>query len=441
MKNVLRSFRAGFTLLEVMVSTAIMVVIVLTVVSIASDTLRVYDRAVADLSTQSEARGVLDAMDNDFSTAVLRADGRCWMEIVVPGSADVTGAPGPVGNLQPTDHPIVMLFAAPPDRPRWTPGANRRALRGDVSAVAYRIGQRSPFDAPGEKIQQVYGVYRTLIDSESTFAEAMPLILSSTIDQPRYPWDYWSGSRRFANYSRLPNPDYETRTLIDANISSTTPCWTMDENNFIASNVVAMNMVFWCSSMLPATAGDTAQATNTSFLKDPLGRQPQSLRPVVLVGRGDDKSAMTPSQGGYLAMYRAGQGVPRTLTQPPPASDVALRFAPNSAPAVPMPMPGAWPNIHPYDYYSSRLRVFADRIYPDNLPLRMSTTTAIPYLPYSLKAVEVSVTILTPEGSKELRSLQMVNDNQQIPPADFKRIVYQHGRNYTRYIRVLSNGG
>jgi type II secretory pathway pseudopilin PulG len=441
MKNVLRSFRAGFTLLEVMVSTAIMVVIVLTVVSIASDTLRVYDRAVADLSTQSEARGVLDAMDNDFSTAVLRADGRCWMEIVVPGSADVTGAPGPVGNLQPTDHPIVMLFAAPPDRPRWTPGANRRALRGDVSAVAYRIGQRSPFDAPGEKIQQVYGVYRTLIDSESTFAEAMPLILSSTIDQPRYPWDYWSGSRRFANYSRLPNPDYETRTLIDANISSTTPCWTMDENNFIASNVVAMNMVFWCSSMLPATAGDTAQATNTSFLKDPLGRQPQSLRPVVLVGRGDDKSAMTPSQGGYLAMYRAGQGVPRTLVQPPPASDVALRFAPNSAPAVPMPMPGAWPNIHPYDYYSSRLRVFADRIYPDNLPLRMSTTTAIPYLPYSLKAVEVSVTILTPEGSKELRSLQMVNDNQQIPPADFKRIVYQHGRNYTRYIRVLSNGG
>ena len=441
MKNVLRSFRAGFTLLEVMVSTAIMVVIVLTVVSIASDTLRVYDRAVADLSTQSEARGVLDAMDNDFSTAVLRADGRCWMEIVVPGSADVTGAPGPVGNLQPTDHPIVMLFAAPPDRPRWTPGANRRALRGDVSAVAYRIGQRSPFDAPGEKIQQVYGVYRTLIDSESTFAEAMPLILSSTIDQPRYPWDYWSGSRRFANYSRLPNPDYETRTLIDANISSTSPCWTMDENNFIASNVVAMNLVFWCSSMLPATAGDTAQATNTSFLKDPLGRQPQSLRPVVLVGRGDDKSAMTPSQGGYLAMYRAGQGVPRTLIQPPPASDVALRFAPNSAPAVPMPMPGAWPNIHPYDYYSSRLRVFADRIYPDNLPLRMSTTTAIPYLPYSLKAVEVSVTILTPEGSKELRSLQMVNDNQQIPPADFKRIVYQHGRNYTRYIRVLSNGG
>ena len=69
MNTLLRQARAGFTLLEVLVSTAIMVIIVLTVVTIASDTLRVYDRAVADLSTQSEARGALDAMENDFSTA------------------------------------------------------------------------------------------------------------------------------------------------------------------------------------------------------------------------------------------------------------------------------------------------------------------------------------------------------------------------------------
>ncbi|NBV49398.1 MAG: prepilin-type N-terminal cleavage/methylation domain-containing protein, partial [Verrucomicrobia bacterium] len=67
MRKIVQGVRAGFTLLEVMVSTAIMVVIVLTVVTIAADTMRVYDRAVADLSTQSEARGVLDAMENDFS--------------------------------------------------------------------------------------------------------------------------------------------------------------------------------------------------------------------------------------------------------------------------------------------------------------------------------------------------------------------------------------
>ena len=441
MNTLLRQARAGFTLLEVLVSTAIMVIIVLTVVTIASDTLRVYDRAVADLSTQSEARGALDAMENDFSTAMLRADGRCWMEIVVPGSTIPTGVPAAVGNLQTVDHPIVMLFGAPPDRPRWTPGTGRTALRGDVCAIAYRIGQRSPFDAPGDMIQQVYGVYRTIIDSENTFVDALPLILNSNIDDPKSPWDYWSKSQRFANYSKLPTPDYETRALIDSSIDSKTPCWTMDENNFIASNVVAMNLVFWGTSCLPATAGNSTQAADPTYLKDPLARQPQMLRPVVLVGKSDDKSAMPASKGGYLAMFQSGQGVSKALIIPPPASDVALRFAPNAAPTVPMPSPGAWPNIHPYDYYSSRLRVYADRMYPDNLPLKPTATTWLPYLPYSLKAVEVSITVLTPEGSKELRGLQMLNKNQKVPEADFKRIVYMYGRNYTRYIRVLSNGG
>ena len=428
MKTLLRPVRAGFTLLEVMVSTAIMVIIVLTVVTIASDTLRVYDRAVADLSTQSEARGALDAMENDFSTAMIRADGRCWMEIVVPGSTGISGVPPAVGNLQTVDHPIVMLFGAPPDRPRWTPGAGRSALRGDVCAIAYRIGQRSPFDAPGDKIQQVYGVYRTIIDSENTFVDALPLILNSNIDAPKSPWDYWSGSRRFANYSKLPTPDYETRALIDASIASTTPCWSMDENNFIASNVVAMNLVLWSSSSLTATA--TAPA-----LKDPCARLAQTLRPVVLVGRGDDKSALAASKGGYLAMFKSADG----------ASDIAsapLRYAPNGAPPVPNPVPnGAGVKVQPYDYFSSRLRVYADRMYPDDLPLKPAATTWVPYLPYSLKAVEVSITVLTPEGSKELRGLQMANDNQKIPEPDFKRIIYIYGRNYTRYIRVLSNGG
>lgn len=423
-----RPARAGFTLLEVLVSTAIMVVIVLTVVTIASDTLRVYDRAVADLSTQSEARGALDALENDFSTAMIRADGRCWMEIILPGSTDVTGVPGRIGNLQPVDHPIVMLFGTPPDRARWTPGTGRTALRGDVCAIAYRIGQRSPFDAPGEKIQQVYGIYRTIIDPENTFKDALPLILNSDATNPKYPWDYWSAARRFANYSKTPNPDYDTRVLIDASIDSSTPSWSMDENNFIASNVVAMNLILWASSSLPATAISPA-------LKDPCARLPQTLRPVVLAGAGDDKSGMAASKGGYLAMFKTADGSTDIATAP-------LRYAPNGAPPIPNPTPtGAGLKVQPYDYFSSRLRVFADRMVPDALPLRPTAATWLPYLPYSIKAVEVSLTVLTPEGSKELRALQMLNDNQKIPEADFKRIVYQHGRNYTRYIRVLSNGG
>jgi len=427
MNTLFRQARAGFTLLEVMVSTAIMVIIVLTVVTIASDTLRVYDRAVADLSTQSESRGVLDAMENDFSTAMLRSDGRCWMEVVLPGSADASNVPIAVGNLQPVDHPIVMLFGAPADRPRWTPGTPRSALRGDVCAISYRIGQRSPFDSPGEKIQQVYGVYRTIIDSENTFVDALPLILNSNIDAPKSPWDYWSGSRRFANYSKSPTPDYETRALINTSNISPTPCWTMDENNFIASNVVAMNIVFWGTSPLPAMAAAGA-------LRDPCSRQPQMLRPVVAAATDDDKSVLAASKGGYLAIFSSKDGNTDQLTAP-------LRYAPGDI-AAPNPTPnGTWPKVQPYDYYTSRLRVTSDRMYPDNLPLKPTSATWLPYLPYSLKAVEVSITVLTPEGSKELRGMQAAANNPVIAKTTYKRIVYMYGRNYTRYIRVLSNGG
>lgn len=90
-----------------------------------------------------------------------------------------------------------MLFAAPQDRPRWRPDqtsatAPRVALKGDVCAVAYRIGQRSPFNTPGTGNQQIYGVYRTIIDSEKTFADALPIILAGTAAAPKSPWDYWS---------------------------------------------------------------------------------------------------------------------------------------------------------------------------------------------------------------------------------------------------------
>jgi hypothetical protein len=79
-------------------------------------------------------------------------------------------------------------------------------------------------------------------------------------------------------------------------------------------------------------------------------------------------------------------------------------------------------------------------MYPDILEPGPTVSAApLPYMPYTIRGVEVSVTVLTPDGSKELRGLQMLN--AEVPDADFKRIVYQYGRNYTRYIRVLANGG
>jgi prepilin-type N-terminal cleavage/methylation domain-containing protein len=438
--SLLRAARRGFTLIEVMVATAIMLVIVLAVVTIAADTFKAYDRAVADLTTQSEARGALDALENDFQTAVIRPDGRCWMEVILPGATTPAGVPKAVGNLQPVDHPIVMLFSAPPDRPRWSPVATnpRTAFKGDVCAVSYRIGQRSPFDAPGDPIQQVYGIYRTIIDPEATFRDALPIIFSSTPTTPTSPWNYWNGARLVPNYSvSATSGGFQTRNLIDQGLVQTggatsNYCWTLDDQNFIASNVVSMHLTFWCTSSLPASS------TVTGALVDPLKRPAEMLRPIV-VGSADAYKFGPATYGGYLGEYVTGTSGATTNAAP-------LRYGPPSG-ASTLPVSGVT-TTHPFDVYGARLRIFSDRVYPDSLgPNNAATATSLPYLPYSVKAVEVSLTILTPEGSKELRALQKLTAAQsaqglKIPSDnDYKRIVNQYGRNYTRYIKLMANGG
>ncbi len=421
--------RRGFTLIEVMVSTAIMIVIVLAVVTIASDTFKAYDRAVADLTTQSEARGVLDAMEGDFQSAMIRPDGRCWMEVIIPGNARApTGATtkATIGDIQSVDQPIIMLFASPPDRPRWAPSTTspRVALKGDVCAIAYRIGQSSPFDAPGDPIQQVYGVYRTIIDPENTFKEAIPQIMTSTAAVPVSPWDYWSGVRSFANYSDIKS---DKRVLIDFLQNAATPCWTLDQSNFIASNVVAMNFTFWCTSSLPDTS------TVAGARVDPLKRPAQMLRPVLAESTD---TAYKFSASGYPASYSANTNVGADSNAAP------LRWTDNKG-------VGGAKTPHPFDSFVGRLRVYSDRIYPDGLDSKTTPTDrALPYLPYTLKAIEVSITVLTPEGSKELRALQKLDGKAQSTQgvilntnASYRRIVNQYGRNYTRYIRLLGNGG
>jgi hypothetical protein len=422
MNTVKQNIRKGFTLLEVLVSTAIMVIIVLTVVSIASDSLRVYDRAVADLSSQSEARGVLDAMENDFSTAVLRSDGRCWMEIIIPGGTGAPSAVTKVGNIDEIDQPVVMLFSTPQDRPRWSAETTRRQLRGDVCAVAYRIGQRSPFDMPGDPIQQVYGVYRTIIDPENTFAEALPVILDGPVSSSmQTPWDYWSASRSYTEYAPLDgaSPGIKKKTLFDVPSKSS---WTMDEQNFIGSNVVALNLVLWCSSSLPA---------QNAAINDPVKRVDSALRPVFPAASDQTlKYNVNPLIGGYGVAFKSATTAATTALAP-------IRYAETGTPTAVTPG-----GVHPKDYYFGRLRVFSNRMYPDALPLGAPASAApFNYMPYTIRGVEVSVTVLTPDGSKELRGLQDINKATTVPEADFKRIVYIYGRNYTRYIRVLANGG
>lgn len=401
----IRHARRAFTLVELLVASAIMVILVLVVVKVANDTLAAYDRVVADLSAQTEARAVLDNLERDLNSAVIRPDGRCWMEVIVPGAAAApTGfaagmrAPNIPADLQ----PVLLFFASPPDRPRFQPGLATRdtttgarinEIRGDVCAIAYRMGMRSPFDVPGDPVQQVYVVQRTVLDAQSTFSGALTnpalpapqVAISATIP----PSTFWNGTRNVADYTLGLRQD---KALFDGTLQGG---WTMDEANFCAQNVVAMSLTLWCASSQTRAQDNTANPGRAAYGS---GLTPDALRPLTIEASDAARSGTSVSSGSGVASAYGGL------------------YSPN-------------------ERYTSRARIYSDRIFLD------ARTTS---LPYTLRQVEVSVTVLTPQGSRELRGLQLGNNTVIIPESttsQFRRIVSQHGRSYSRRIQVLGTGG
>lgn len=424
------STRRGFTLVELMVASGIMIILVLLVVKVANDTLSAYDRVVADLSAQTEARAVLDNLERDLNSAAIRPDGRCWMEIVAPGTPAAISAPTGVPanavfpatppwrvpNVPADLQPVIMLFTSPPDRPRFRPGMTTRdgsgnrinEIRGDLTAVSYRMGLRSPFDSPGDLVQQIYCIQRTIIDGENTFKEA--LTGTNAISATVPPSAYWVGSRTVANYTAGSN---QTQNLFDG-----TPLggWTMNEDNFCAQNVVAMSLVLWCASTESKSVDNTAVNTLTGvghgsrFAYN--GLPPEALRPLFMQSPSlvTERTYRTPASiaVGY-GNYSAFAGFTSALS----ANTTSVRS----------------------ERYNSRARIYADRIFLDNRPIAA---------PYILRQVEVSVTVLTPAGARELRNLQRLTNTTTFTEAtssNFRRIVHQHGRSYSRRIQVLGNGG
>lgn len=410
--------RRAFTLVELLVASAIMVVLVLVVVKVANDTLSAYDRVVAELSAQTEARAVLDNLERDLNSAVIRPDGRCWMEIIVPGTAAApagfTAAAMRAPNVGPDLQPVLLFFASPPDRPRFQPDAtstrdasgNRiNEIRGDVCAIAYRMGLRSPFDSPGDLIQQVYTVQRTVIDAQSTFTGALTgaAAISATIP----PSTFWNGTRSVADYTKGVR---ENKALFDGTLQGG---WTMDEANFCAQNVVGLSLTLWCSSSESRVQDDAVTVSRYAY---PNGLPPEALRPVTiyssgLVGEPAVRSGTAVTTGsGHLSVY-AGMTPSNAITAPVVGDTVRK------------------------ERFLSRARIFSDRILLDS---RAAS------LPYTVRQVEVSVTVLTPQGSRELRGLQLATGSAtfaETTTSTFRRIVLQHGRSFSRRIQVLGTGG
>jgi hypothetical protein len=200
----------------------------------------------------------------------------------------------------------------------------------------------------------------------------------------------------------------------------------MDEANFCAQNVVALSLTLWCASSQSRVQDDAlGAALDRAAFRN--GLPPEALRPVMMYS-DSPTSAGDPST-------RSGTSVTGSLAGTGHLSAYA-GFLPSAHYAAPTLTDSARK-----DRFRNRARIFSDRILVDN------RTTA---LPYTLRQVEVSVTVLTPQGSRELRGLQLARDSANFgtegntitsPFYQYRRIVIQHGRSYSRRIQVLGTGG
>lgn len=167
MKRHARSLRAGFTLIEIMVATAISIILVIGVVQIASSSVNAYNNAMSMVSTTAVSRQVLDTVEADIQSAVLRADGNVWMECMTEAPAPSDG-----GNFDPGACQSLVFFSTPADRDRFKPGsvgAGRTEYAGDICAMRYRVMNDTPLPTGLSSTDKAYCLNRVIVNPEDTF--------------------------------------------------------------------------------------------------------------------------------------------------------------------------------------------------------------------------------------------------------------------------------
>lgn len=156
-----RSRRQGFTLVEILAATAIMVVITGFVLYLTSNVLTSWSASSSALAGNYEAKIALDKLSQDIESAIFRRNGNEWF--VIEDSPDVPG------SLR------LMFYASVPDRPGTGPG--------DVCAVAYWILFQNIFDPSRTGVgDRDFAIYRMIATPSDTFNIAL------AESSPR---DYW----------------------------------------------------------------------------------------------------------------------------------------------------------------------------------------------------------------------------------------------------------
>ena len=143
----------AFTLVEIMVATAVMIVLVGIVIQITSDVLRVWNRSSGKLAANAQARIALELLTQDLETAVFRNNGQQWLRVEAEAN---------VGT--PTAGQTVALNL-------FSPALDSPAGPGDISAIAYRLAYAPAYSGPNAP--DTFALYRDIATPQITFDTLM----------------------------------------------------------------------------------------------------------------------------------------------------------------------------------------------------------------------------------------------------------------------------
>ena len=232
--------RRGFTLIELMAASGIMIVIIMLVLSLTTNVLNTWTQSSGRLAQNFEARVAMDILALDIEAMDLRSSGIACLE--VEQGDDAGGEADSVTRM--------YFLSKILDKPG-------NDIAGDVCAVEYQLIFRNPYDiteiaggigANGQPNKPVYGLYRYTVDSETTFNSVL------TLD------DYDAANNNTALSTRMAG-GFNTVTDDGTEISANQMHAAESKRYFLSANIADFQVTFYYRD----TAGDI-QPINTSFV-------------------------------------------------------------------------------------------------------------------------------------------------------------------------------
>ncbi len=152
-----RNRSIAFSLIEILIVAAITGTLVVMILSFTLNVLNVWNKTSELMRSDSQVQWVLNLLTRDLESALIRSDGKEWIRTVKERIA--------VSEYWDSDTDWLMFFSQATDG---------NPVNGNIRAVSYRIINQNPLNTSDDQ-ETILGLYRTVIDAETTFNHALGL--------------------------------------------------------------------------------------------------------------------------------------------------------------------------------------------------------------------------------------------------------------------------